>query len=431
MPLVTRNASTKNLFVQATQPADLDGGWIDSDDSKMYALVNGTATQVGKLSFSSAAVVTHSTTIGDYSAPTAAVATSEATLTADITDDCSSDNFTDNDSAIQGVSAGALTWNFVRDGSVNTTVRDCTSMLDASFTFRCKLVVTTVTAGSESHYGFIGLTDLTQTSDLDAAGDRIGLRLTNTAGGTKAFVAVATNGAGVTAPTVSSTFATALAAGTYYLEIKRTSLTSVTVSLYSNSGFTTLTEAETLTVTSGYTGLRYIAFQNWNQTSGTGVLLGTADDFSLWKTSGGAAAVATNSINTDTTSIWQSTSGANPAIYVDCGGSAINIMGCAIYLHANTTETEIKIRADTDTTFADANNVRTITVTNLTAGAWNYIRFNIKNVRYLQIYGSSGTAKVLAISEIKYLTKTDTQILADLGVLEISGTATSLALDGT
>lgn len=44
MPLVTRNASTKNLFVQSTQPAVDDGAWIDSDDSVFYTIVGGTAT---------------------------------------------------------------------------------------------------------------------------------------------------------------------------------------------------------------------------------------------------------------------------------------------------------------------------------------------------------------------------------------------------
>ena len=53
MPLVTRNASTQNLFVQASQPADLNGAWIDSDDSVMYALVNGTATTVGQFTLGS------------------------------------------------------------------------------------------------------------------------------------------------------------------------------------------------------------------------------------------------------------------------------------------------------------------------------------------------------------------------------------------
>lgn len=47
MPLVTRNASTKNLYVQATEPSVQEGAWIDTDNSKMYTIVSGTASQVG------------------------------------------------------------------------------------------------------------------------------------------------------------------------------------------------------------------------------------------------------------------------------------------------------------------------------------------------------------------------------------------------
>lgn len=48
MPLVTRNASTQNLYVQSTEPDIQDGAWIDSDDSKLYTIVGGTSTEVGK-----------------------------------------------------------------------------------------------------------------------------------------------------------------------------------------------------------------------------------------------------------------------------------------------------------------------------------------------------------------------------------------------
>ena len=112
-------------------------------------------------------------------------------------------------------------------------------------------------------------------------------------------------------------------------------------------------------------------------------------------------------------------------------GSTKNILGLAIYLHANTTETSIALRCSSDNTFTSGENVRVITVSNLTAGAWNYIRFNLRSTRYVQVYGNSGSSLVLAIAEIKYLTKTDAQVLADLGILEISVSDTSLALDGT
>ncbi len=135
-------------------------------------------------------------------------------------------------------------------------------------------------------------------------------------------------------------------------------------------------------------------------------------------------------IDDDTATYWQSLAEVNPNVYVDMGGASVNNLGCAIYLHANTTETEIAIRVSSDVTFTSPENTRTITVSNLTSGAWNYIRWNLSNARYMQIYGNSGSSVVLAISEIKYLTKTDSQVLSDLTVLTISPTDTAIALNG-
>ena len=47
----------------------------------------------------------------------------------------------------------------------------------------------------------------------------------------------------------------------------------------------------------------------------------------------------------------------------------------------------------------------------------------------MQVYGASGSALVLAISDIKYLTKTDSEILIDGSMFEISTSDTSLGLD--
>ena len=138
---------------------------------------------------------------------------------------------------------------------------------------------------------------------------------------------------------------------------------------------------------------------------------------------------ASNTIDDDTATFWKSDSEINPAIYVD-SGVAKNLLGLAIYLNADTTETEIQLRASADITFTSGEATRTILVSGLTSGAWNYIRWNLVNQRYIQIYGNSGSSFVLAINEIKYLTKTDSEVLTDLTVLTISPTDTSIALNG-
>ena len=47
----------------------------------------------------------------------------------------------------------------------------------------------------------------------------------------------------------------------YYLKIQRTSLTSATITIYSNSGYTTVVESKTLTFASTLTNLRYVGLK--------------------------------------------------------------------------------------------------------------------------------------------------------------------------
>lgn len=132
----------------------------------------------------------------------------------------------------------------------------------------------------------------------------------------------------------------------------------------------------------------------------------------------------------DTGAKWQSNSETNPWIQVDCGGSDLNLTGMAVHPHANSDVTEIKIQYATSaapTTWID---LRTITWSDLTEGSWNYIRWNMVSGRYLRIYGNDGSAKILSINEIKYLTKTDSEVTAEHTHINIDPTITGLDLSG-
>jgi len=137
-----------------------------------------------------------------------------------------------------------------------------------------------------------------------------------------------------------------------------------------------------------------------------------------------AAATCANAIDDDVTTSWESTSEVNPNIYVDMT-SATTTSNLALYPNAGTTETEIKIQSSSDAlAWTDE---RTITWSNLTEGAWNYIRFNIISARYWRIYGSSGGAGVLQIDEIKVLDSVSDANVRNLhGHIPISATDTSL-----
>lgn len=81
MPLVSRTSNQGNLYKQATEPAGwLDGDvWSDTTANTLKNNVNGTATAIGKSSFSDATTVSYSETIGDYTTPTGVVSSSDAT----------------------------------------------------------------------------------------------------------------------------------------------------------------------------------------------------------------------------------------------------------------------------------------------------------------------------------------------------------------
>ncbi len=170
----------------------------------------------------------------------------------------------------------------------------------------------------------------------------------------------------------------------------------------------------------------------WNR-----ALSATEINCCLWNSGCGAIASTVTSatsadrvVDDSTASFWQSTSSTNPNIYVDMG-SVKDMVGVAIYPHANTTVTEIKIRASTDATFTDAENTRVVAYAKLTAETWNFIRFSRleEDRRYLQIYGTDSGAKILSIKEIKVLIPTN--IDRSHIHYDISTSDPTLALDGT
>ena len=140
----------------------------------------------------------------------------------------------------------------------------------------------------------------------------------------------------------------------------------------------------------------------------------------------GASSVKDN----NTATRWTSSSESNPNIYVDMG-SALNLCAAAFYFDStNTTNTEILIQSSADASTWTTK--RTITKSDLTNGAYNFYRFNIAGgARYIRFYGNSAGSTVLSIWEIKILKKTDAEIFNDLGMLTITPNDTTLSADGT
>ncbi len=203
----------------------------------------------------------------------------------------------------------------------------------------------------------------------------------------------------------------------YFFEIERTSATSYVVRRYSDSTYTTVSDSAVGTCAATCTGLRFIKIANRIANISGGQTV-TVDDLILFE--GGNVthiASSTNGTNTpakvndnDTTSRWESHSEINPWLRLEISAASDKEPAAiALYPHTNTTVTQIKIQISSDgTNWTDK---RLISVSALSIGEWNYIRFNrgLEYIRYIRIYGNDISAKVLAISEVRVLLPTELQ----------------------
>lgn len=349
------------------------------------------------------------TTSGDYAFGSSAVASSVYTNSASYSDNFSSDNFTDTGSGIN-VSGGVLNWTADRTATTSNTYDDLQTRLgvaldSTAFVIRFKLVISTYTPGSDTDGEIIYFTVSTLSNqDYTSSGDHVGMFIFATTSAAT-IDTINYNGAGLPAGPGVDTFATVPSATTYYVEWIKSG-DDFTTNLYSDSGFSTLIESEVSTV-SGVTGLRYFRVVSLHGVNKNHVITGTIDDLQIWNgvTTTGSNP-ASNILDGNTGTSWRSASENNPNIYFD--------LGAAKEFHAlmlnidktNTTETEIQIRASTDTTFTSGETVRTILISDFTDDTNRFLTIPraITDKRYVQIYGSSNSV-ALAINEAKYLTK--------------------------
>jgi hypothetical protein len=227
--------------------------------------------------------------------------------------------------------------------------------------------------------------------------------------------------------------ATAQSSGTwYYLRLYRSGGT-IYAKLFTDSGRTSQQGATVSWTTSNLGSFEYwMATNDPTGTSGSKAFNCNLDNLHLTGT--GSGNPASNAVDDNTATYWKSNSETNPNIYVDLTNAAsdVNLSQLALYPNADSTETQIKVQYGTNAGGTGSwTDLRTINYSDLTNGAWNYIRFNNVIGRYIRIYGNNGAAKVLAINEIKTYEPTDADIRNLHGHLSISNSDTSLALDGT
>ena len=442
MPLITRNSQNANVKLGTTAQLSaltfVDGDLASDTTLNKLKIYDGSTLQnVGATSFSSSAVVSQSTTIGDFTTPTSAVSSSNGTLPSTIT---FSDTFTTSANWTQTGSTITVNTGSTRidyDGQINGVNGSrlyhdmgIGVISDTKWVLRFPWNVTTATtnSGNNQPYGFFGISDEI-TTGVSEPNDCIGIRW----GSEPLLYQINSRNNG---SATNTSFSRAPQVEQIYIEMIRTSTTNVTINFYSDSGYSTLLETKSQTISSSIINLRYIVFSEYDASgyvSGGGRLIARVNstlEFYNNVDSVNEAQLPALLIDNNTATKWFSSSESNPNCYVDMG-SALNLCAAAFYFDStNTTNTEILIQSSADASTWTTR--RTITESNLTNGAYNYYRFNIAGgARYIRFYGNSSGSTVLSIWEIKILKKTDAEIFNDLGILTITASDTALGPDGT
>ena len=188
-------------------------------------------------------------------------------------DDFSSDNWTDYGSDF-GVSGGTMAWNkTVNSGS---WINLGSSLSDEKWV--CRFTLNILNASSFNNEQPIFMIGSVSGSVTDATTmDYIGFQLQTYSND---YYIWCGNGATLASPTFNTNLSKTITTGTVYVELRRTSATEVILSIYSDSGFSSLSATKTLTISSGITGLQY--FRLHSRLAGTGTINGTIDNLEIY-----------------------------------------------------------------------------------------------------------------------------------------------------
>jgi len=383
-----------------------------------------------------------STTIGDYTTATDAVATSATTSTTNVVDDMETDvGFVEQGTGYLHAN-GELVCTFQGDNVRNETYIDVqdaqylngSNLDDDTFAVRIKFRITTKADGSGTAI-LIAFSDSASgqsTTDHDFIGFCY-----------DSFSSIADGIGGIDGASIALQIQISdskenndLSVDTWYwLEFIRTAATTYTIGVFTDESLSTQIGTTRNCTSASSVNLRYIHFYE-RIANTTGSLVYQVDELALINASTttptGTFQSTTHVRDNQTSMIWKSSNEVAPAVYLNMG-SVKDMAAIAIFPHADTTVTEIKIRASIDATFTDAENVRTIKYSKLTEGAYNYIRFNrlAEDRQYIQIIGTDGGSKILALNDVRVLQPSADSWLRKHGHLAISTSDANLSLDGT
>src|SRR3990172_6821719 len=143
----------------------------------------------------------------------------------------------------------ALSFNFVKDGSTDTSTRDLKFVSDSRWILRFNLIVNTLTNPSiGTSFGIIGISNKTTTGNEDF----IGMMIVRNSAGVGSYRALSTNNGLPISGVDSSIFTTVpTTSDNYFIEIKRESKNSARMTIFSDSAYTVIVESRVFTTTGG------------------------------------------------------------------------------------------------------------------------------------------------------------------------------------
>ena len=148
---------------------------------------------------------------------------------------------------------------------------------DTKFVLRCKFQIVTQSGGSgNASTLYFGISDTNGITSPHSNRDGFGIAITNYA--SSGMLWLYPNG--TTWDNADTDLSLTPTQTTYYLEIARTSATSVTFKLFSDE-YSTVVKTHTQTIASTLNGLRYIMFQEWRNSSGNTTKV-AVDDLQIW-----------------------------------------------------------------------------------------------------------------------------------------------------
>ena len=480
MPLITRNSQNANVKLGTTaQLAAItftDGDLASDTTLNKVKVFNGVSlTEIGSTSFSSSAVVSQSTTIANYSTPTAAVASSPTNANVEYLVIAGGGGGGASNGGGGGSGGLKTASGFTVSVQTYTITVGAGGLGTSSAANGGDSVFSTITAtgggrgGSEGVNSSIGVNggsggggggannSSAGGTGSDGFNGGIGFRSGGTlmggGGGGSSSIGIAGSGAGGTGgnSTLSSISGSSVAyagggggggmvatagsgggGGAGNGNVSDGTGGAGTANTGSGGGG----GGNSANGGAGGSGIVIIKYETSSLTA-TGGTVTTSGIYSIHTFNSSSSFIITAilsgaalAIDNNTATRWTSNSESNPNIYVDMG-SALNLCAAAFYFDStDTTNTEILIQSSPDASVWTTR--RTITESNLTNGAYNYYRFNIAGgARYIRFYGNSAGSTVLSIFEIKILKKTDAEIFNDLGILTITASDTALGPDGT